>query len=198
MMAGAELANVLNEGALEAVRRGADEITRSDIYNGIDRVLQVLLLPAPTQHDPAPLWWLCCALTCCSCIFSFACLAWVHVLILACKSACLGTLRHVVPGFAERGSAGVVLMLISCHMAPLCGASQHIGGWPTVQRAGSRTQYRVIALDVCHKCLACLQRAVHQRWQVLLGCVDAMYELASVWVLERDWAISQWRHKLLA
>lgn len=48
--AGAELANVLNEGALEAVRRGADLITRADVYNGIDRVLQVQL----HLHDPVP------------------------------------------------------------------------------------------------------------------------------------------------
>ena len=41
MLAGAELANVLNEGALEAVRKGQDSITRADIYNGMDRVLQV-------------------------------------------------------------------------------------------------------------------------------------------------------------
>ena len=60
--AGAELANVLNEGALEAVRRGADIITRTDIYNGIDRVLQVrappwvrvkcrLMIPPCSGHD---------------------------------------------------------------------------------------------------------------------------------------------------
>jgi hypothetical protein len=41
--AGAELANVANEGALECGRRGGDAITRADIYNGIDRILQVPL-----------------------------------------------------------------------------------------------------------------------------------------------------------
>ncbi|KAK9792719.1 hypothetical protein WJX73_003140 [Symbiochloris irregularis] len=45
-LSGAELANVLNEGALEAVRKGADIITRSDIYNGMDRVLQGVRRPA--------------------------------------------------------------------------------------------------------------------------------------------------------
>ena len=38
---GAELANVLNEAALEAVRRRADRVARADIYNGMDRILQV-------------------------------------------------------------------------------------------------------------------------------------------------------------
>ena len=38
---GAELANVLNEAALEAVRRRADLVARADIYNGMDRILQV-------------------------------------------------------------------------------------------------------------------------------------------------------------
>lgn len=41
MGAGAELANVVNEGALECARRGGDTITSLDIYNGIDRILQV-------------------------------------------------------------------------------------------------------------------------------------------------------------
>lgn len=36
---------MLNEGALEAVRKGADIISRADIYNGMDRVLQVCFLP---------------------------------------------------------------------------------------------------------------------------------------------------------
>ena len=38
---GAELANVLNEAALETVRRKGDLVSRADIYNGIDRILQV-------------------------------------------------------------------------------------------------------------------------------------------------------------
>ena len=32
---------MLNEGALVAVRRGADVITHADIYDGVDRILQV-------------------------------------------------------------------------------------------------------------------------------------------------------------
>lgn len=44
MRAGAELANVLNEAALETVRRGGDLVTKADIYNGMDRILQVPLL----------------------------------------------------------------------------------------------------------------------------------------------------------
>ena len=42
--AGAELANVVNEGALECARRGGSSITSLDIYNGIDRILQVTAL----------------------------------------------------------------------------------------------------------------------------------------------------------
>lgn len=40
--AGAELANVLNEAALETVRRRGDLVSKADIYNGMDRILQVL------------------------------------------------------------------------------------------------------------------------------------------------------------
>jgi len=43
---GAELANVLNEAALETVRRGGDLVNKADIYNGMDRILQVPLLIA--------------------------------------------------------------------------------------------------------------------------------------------------------
>ena len=42
-LSGAELANVLNEGALEAVRRDATSISAADIYNAVDRILQVQL-----------------------------------------------------------------------------------------------------------------------------------------------------------
>ena len=41
-MQGHELANVANEGAIECGRRGGSLITNLDIYNGIDRILQVL------------------------------------------------------------------------------------------------------------------------------------------------------------
>ena len=44
--AGAELANVANEAALECGRRGGDVITTADIYNGIDRILQVPPFPS--------------------------------------------------------------------------------------------------------------------------------------------------------
>ena len=40
-LSGAELANVLNEAALEAVRRQAVSISSVDVYNAIDRILQV-------------------------------------------------------------------------------------------------------------------------------------------------------------
>lgn len=40
--AGAELANVINEAALAAVRRNGNTITMADIYDAMDRVLQVL------------------------------------------------------------------------------------------------------------------------------------------------------------
>lgn len=42
--AGAELANVVNEGALECARRDGTVITSLDLYNGIDRILQVRTL----------------------------------------------------------------------------------------------------------------------------------------------------------
>ena len=38
---GAELANVINEAALEAARRNGTEITSIGIYNAMDRILQV-------------------------------------------------------------------------------------------------------------------------------------------------------------
>lgn len=41
-LSGAELANVLNEAALEAVRRAALSISSADVYNAIDRILQVI------------------------------------------------------------------------------------------------------------------------------------------------------------
>ncbi len=40
-LSGAELANVLNEAALEAVRRDALTITSGDVYNAMDRILEV-------------------------------------------------------------------------------------------------------------------------------------------------------------
>lgn len=49
--AGAELANVLNEAALETVRRQGSLVSRADIYNGMDRILQVLLSRPPLAHD---------------------------------------------------------------------------------------------------------------------------------------------------
>ena len=45
--AGAELANVANEGALECGRRGGRLISKKDIYNGIDRILQVATCSHP-------------------------------------------------------------------------------------------------------------------------------------------------------
>ena len=57
--AGAELANVLNEGALVAVRRGADVISQADIYDGVDRILQVLALhqaPGTCRPRPSTVW----------------------------------------------------------------------------------------------------------------------------------------------
>ena len=45
-LSGAELGNVLNEAALEAVRRGGDEIIPVDVYNAVDRVLQGIRRPS--------------------------------------------------------------------------------------------------------------------------------------------------------
>ncbi|KAK9845482.1 hypothetical protein WJX81_007602 [Elliptochloris bilobata] len=44
-LSGAELENVLNEAALEAVRRGGDVITSADVYDGMDRILQGVRRP---------------------------------------------------------------------------------------------------------------------------------------------------------
>ena len=57
-VAGAELANVLNEAALETVRRRGESVSTVDIYNGMDRILQVpvalrLLTPAAIRADHA-------------------------------------------------------------------------------------------------------------------------------------------------
>lgn len=48
---GAELANVANEGALECGRRGGRLISKADIYNGIDRILQVPFPPLNLQQS---------------------------------------------------------------------------------------------------------------------------------------------------
>ncbi|KAK9909403.1 hypothetical protein WJX75_001741 [Coccomyxa subellipsoidea] len=45
-LSGAELANVLNEAALETVRRQGSLVSRADIYNGMDRILQGLRRPS--------------------------------------------------------------------------------------------------------------------------------------------------------
>ncbi|CAL8467968.1 g7506 [Coccomyxa elongata] len=45
-LSGAELANVLNEAALETVRRRGDLVSKADIYNGMDRILQGLRRPS--------------------------------------------------------------------------------------------------------------------------------------------------------
>lgn len=51
-LTGAELANVVNEGALECGRRGGSLITSLDIYNGMDRILQVRdAWPPGNKHE---------------------------------------------------------------------------------------------------------------------------------------------------
>lgn len=45
-LSGAELGNVLNESALEAVRREGTEVTQVDVYNAVDRVLQGIRRPS--------------------------------------------------------------------------------------------------------------------------------------------------------
>ncbi|CAD7703964.1 unnamed protein product [Ostreobium quekettii] len=51
-LSGAELENVLNESALEAVRRGSNIITPRDVYNAVERVLQGVRRPAqPDQLE---------------------------------------------------------------------------------------------------------------------------------------------------
>ncbi|KAK9817111.1 hypothetical protein WJX72_009705 [[Myrmecia] bisecta] len=51
-LSGAELANILNESALEVVRRDGDQITAADIYNAIDRVLQGVRRPPLPDRLP--------------------------------------------------------------------------------------------------------------------------------------------------
>jgi cell division protease FtsH len=45
-LSGAELGNVLNESALEAVRRGGDAVSPADVAGAVDRVLQGIRRPA--------------------------------------------------------------------------------------------------------------------------------------------------------
>jgi cell division protease FtsH len=51
-LSGAELGNVLNEGALEAVRRGGNEIIPEDVANAVDRVLQGIRRPSLPDRFP--------------------------------------------------------------------------------------------------------------------------------------------------
>ena len=51
-LSGAELGNVLNEAALEAVRRDGDTITPEDIYGAVDRVLQGIRRPSLPDRFP--------------------------------------------------------------------------------------------------------------------------------------------------
>ena len=53
-LSGAELANVLNEAALEAVRRDGLTITGQDVYNAMDRILEVIIAGSDTPDCP---WW---------------------------------------------------------------------------------------------------------------------------------------------
>ena len=46
-LSGAELANILNEAALETLRRDAEVIETMDIYNAVDRVLQARTSSSP-------------------------------------------------------------------------------------------------------------------------------------------------------
>ena len=43
---------MLNEAALETVRRRGDQVSRADIYNGMDRILQVHISPLTLQNIP--------------------------------------------------------------------------------------------------------------------------------------------------
>jgi hypothetical protein len=43
---------VMNEAALEAVRRGGEVVTSADVYNGMDRILQAR---SPCSPRPQPL-----------------------------------------------------------------------------------------------------------------------------------------------
>lgn len=51
-LSGAELANVLNEAALEAVRRDGDDISSADVYNALDRILMGVRKPALPDRLP--------------------------------------------------------------------------------------------------------------------------------------------------
>lgn len=51
-LSGAELANVLNEAALEAVRRDSTDIASADVYNALDRILMGVRKPALPERLP--------------------------------------------------------------------------------------------------------------------------------------------------
>ena len=59
MSAGAELANVLNEAALETVRRRGERVSRADIYNGMDRILQVQVQSLSLEHSMTAPYLIC-------------------------------------------------------------------------------------------------------------------------------------------
>ena len=81
--AGAELANVLNEGALVAVRRGADVITQADIYDGVDRILQARPASACVACTAYSPWQPCKQLS------GKALLRRLHVYVVTCCLSCV-------------------------------------------------------------------------------------------------------------
>ena len=69
---GADLANIVNEAQMAAVRAGRSAITAKDMYAGVDRFTQVrlsarlwLLLLLVMGDGWGKWWWWCCC--CCSC-----------------------------------------------------------------------------------------------------------------------------------
>ena len=56
---GADLANVLNEAALSAVRRGGDEVCQADVDQGVDRMIQARANGLRLAASPRPA---CCLL----------------------------------------------------------------------------------------------------------------------------------------
>ena len=55
-LVGADLANIVNEAQLNAVRAGRMELTKKDVYAGVDRFTQGEMRPAlPTSSSRLPL-----------------------------------------------------------------------------------------------------------------------------------------------
>ena len=59
-LVGADLANIVNEAQLSAVREGRDDLTARDLYSGVDRFTQVQLVTGAfmSLYKGYIIWWI--------------------------------------------------------------------------------------------------------------------------------------------